>query len=575
MDNIRFALLCAFGVVLFFLYQAWQADYGKQQAPPAPEPVTAQRADTGVHDLPPVPQTEPEQKTDAAAQHPPPAQASLQPPPGGKTIQVFTDRLAVTIDLRGGDLRRVALLGVPVSSERPESDLNLLSDTPPNFFIAQSGLISPKRSAPDHGSPYTAPRTEYHLREGQDKLIVPLVWTAPDGRKVTKIYTFYRDSYRVGLRYEIENASGQPWTVSPYLRFWRTPYQHSGDMPFSSSFMGVGWYAAEPDEGGYSYATRALEDLPSEPVAVTQEGGWLAMVQHYFVAAVIPPPDRKVSYFAKPKPLSGFAAAAYGAGYVGAAHQIAPQQHAVIPAQLFLGPKLQDRLGQVAPGLELTVDYGIFTFLARPLYWVLEKLYALVGNWGWAIVLLTIIIKLIFYKLSETQYRAMARMRKFAPRLQQIKEQYGDDRAKLQEKMMDLYKKEGFNPLGGCWPLLVQTPVFIALYWVLRASVELRFADWILWIDDLSAPDPYYILPCLLGVIMFIQQRLSASSMTMEPMQQRMMQIMPIGMAVFFAFFPVGLVLYYVTNSLLSIAQQWYIYRKLDNEGLGHHAGAK
>lgn len=573
MDNTRFALLCALGVVLFFMYQAWQADYGQTPRAPAPADQAPTMQEPLNADLPII---EPASKPRADPEPAPGALASEGAVvPGGEQIHVVTDKLAVAIDLRGGDLRRVALLGVPVSAQRPKSDLALLSDTPPNFFIAQSGLISPQRSAPDHGAPYRAEKTEYRLAEGQEKLAVPLTWQAPDGREVTKIYTFYRDSYRVDLHYEVVNQSASPWTVSPYLRFWRTPYQHSEDAPFTSSFMGVGWYQADPAEDEYHYEKRALEDLAEEPLVVEQRGGWLAMAQHYFVGAVIPPPGSTVSYFAKPKPVAGSVAPGYGAGYVGAATDVAAGASASIGAILYLGPKLQDRLDSVAPGLELTVDYGFITFIARPLYWVLEKLHDLVGNWGWAIVLLTVIIKLVFYKLSETQYRAMARMRKFAPRLQQLKEQYGDDRGKLQEKMMDLYKKEGFNPLGGCWPLLVQMPVFIALYWVLQASVELRFADWILWINDLSAPDPYYILPLLFGITMFAQQHLSASSMTMDPMQQRMMQIMPVAMAVFFAFFPAGLVLYWLTNNLLSIGQQWYIYRKLDAEGLSHRAGAK
>jgi YidC/Oxa1 family membrane protein insertase len=317
-----------------------------------------------------------------------------------------------------------------------------------------------------------------------------------------------------------------------------------------------------------------FEDIAEQSLNAEQLGGWMAMTQHYFLGAIIPPQDAPASYFARPKNVPGTRLPGYAVGYVGARNRVAAGERAVLETDLFLGPKLRDQLAAVAPGLPLTVDYGLLTVIAQPLFWVLDKLHAVVGNWGWAIILLTVMIKLAFYKLSETQFRAMARMRKFAPRIQQLKEQYGDDRQKLQSKMMDLYKKEGFNPLGGCWPLLVQMPVFIALYWVLRESVELRHADFMLWITDLSSPDPLYLLPVAFGITMFVQQKLSSSSMTMDPMQQRLMQVMPVGLSVFFAFFPAGLVLYWFVNNLLSIAQQWYIYRKLDHEGLGHKSAS-
>ncbi|MAS09380.1 membrane protein insertase YidC [Salinisphaera sp.] len=579
MENIRFGLLCAIGVLCFFLYQAWQTDYAPTQADAtsangqtAGQNDYASADEDDVPSLSSAPESDggPEQSSDSRQ-----AQTGQDDEPvvgEADQIHVVTDRLDVIIDTRGGDLRKVELRGVPVSSEKPDTNLRLINDSAPNFFITQSGLVADGAKAPDHRSTYQAERKEYELEDGQDTLEVPLTWTNQAGHEVTKVYTFHRDSYRIGLNHRVTNNGDSPWRLSQYVRFWRTPYEITGDVPFAQAFFGVGWYDRKDDGDSYSYRTESHEDLAENPLELTQQGGWVAMIQHYFIGAAIPPPDSKARFFGQPKDVPN-AAGGFATGFIGAQQQVAAGSQADFESTLFVGPKLQDQLESVAPGLGLTVDYGWLTVLAKPIFWVLEHLHALVGNWGVAIILLTFLIKLVFYKLSETQYRAMARMRKFAPRMQQLKEQYGDDRQKLQSKMMELYKKEGFNPLAGCWPMLVQMPVFISLYWVLRESVELRHAPFMLWIQDLSAPDPYYILPVVFGVTMFLQQKLTAN-VTMDPMQQRIMQIMPVGLAVFFAFFPAGLVLYWCTNNLLSIGQQWYIYRKLDAEGLGHKAAS-
>src|SRR5699024_319616 len=411
------------------------------------------------------------------------------------------------------------------------------------FFIVQSGLAG--KSAPTHNTLYQTQQDSYQMQPGQDVLRVPLSWHDDAGHKVTKVFTFHRDSYRIGLEYSVSNTSQGDWSISQYVRFWRTPHQLASSIPFSSRFLGVGWYqAVDGDKGSYHYETRGPDDLGGNKLSLTQQGGWIAMVQHYFIGAAVPPADAKVRYYAEPKPVPGSAGnQGFDAGFISASRTIAAGQKADLKTTLFIGPKLDDRLAAVAPGLDLTVNYGWFTIVAKPIFWVLEQLHTLVGNWGIAIILLTVLIKLLFYKLSEKQYRAMARMRKFAPRMQQLKEKYGDDKQALQSKMMELYKKEGFNPLAGCWPMLIQMPVFIALYWVLRGTVELRLVPF-LWLPDLSAPDPFYILPVIYGAGMFLQQRLQ-TSVTMDPMQQKMMQIMPLRMAVFFAFFPSGLVLCY------------------------------
>lgn len=575
MDNVRFALFCAVGVILFFMWQAWQADYpGTQDAPIAQTQGNASSANEfagGGDDE--VPDIDNAPAADNAAQARP-ASNPAAPLPSSETVHVVTDKFDLYINTRGGDIREANLLGVPASEENPDQPLRLLNDTPPNFFIAQNGLVG-SDDAPDHRDVFRSDKKEYRLAKNQDSMTVPLTWTGTNGREVTKVYTFYRDSYRIGLRHDVVNNSSTPWTLSQYIRYWRLPYEGGEKPPFSQSFMGVAWYQQKPDSADYKFEKIDANDLDEDALKTQQKGGWLSLMQHYFIGAVIPPADQAVNYFADNKAVPGSTQMGFSGGYISQRQEIAPGESGQLLADLYIGPKLKDQLDATAPGLALTIDYGFLAVLSKPLFWVLDKIHSIVGNWGVAIILLTIIIKLCFYKLSETQYRAMARMRKFGPRIKQIKEQYGDDKEKLQAKMMDLYKKEGFNPLGGCWPMLVQMPVFLALYWVLLESVELRHAPFALWINDLSSPDPYYILPVLFGITMWFQQKLSSQSMAMDPMQARMMQFMPVGMAVFFAFFPSGLVLYWFVNNLLSIAQQWYIYRKLDQEGLGRKAPAK
>lgn len=589
MHNIRFGLLCAAGVILFFLWRAWNAEYPRQ--PDHNAPAVTQQAQTqqpgDASDLPDIasaPKPAHESSGQSAAGHNSAAtqseshgkQAAAQLK-SGQPIHVVTDKYKIKISTRGGTLRRVTLRGIAASDAHPDKNLVMMRNTPSHFFIAQSGLIGKdKHSPPSHNTLFTADKTKFHMAHGQDTLQVPLHWQDADGHLVTKVYTFHRGSYEIRLTQKITNQSTTPWTVSQYLRFWREPFTYGDSKtPFARQMNGVVWYKQKGDKGDYKYEKIKSEDLADNPVQVQQTGGWMGIMQHYFLAAVIPPKDARVSYFAKPKNTPD-GKQGYSSGYISAQHTIAPGDTGNISANLFLGIKLHNQLAATkAAGLPLTVDYGYITFLAKPIFWILSKLHALVGNWGLAILLLTVLIKLAFFKLSETQYRSMARMKKFGPRIKQIKEQYGDDKEKMQSKMMDLYKKEGFNPLGGCWPMLVQMPIFIALYYVLRQAPELRHAPFIFWIHDLSSPDPYYILPVLFGISMYFQQKLSSSAMAMQEMQKRMMQIMPVGMAVFFAFYPVGLVIYWLTSNLISITQQWFIYRKLDREGLGKSAAGK
>lgn len=571
MDNRRFILFCAFGAILFLMYQAWQKDYAPKPqayAESAPAPVVDQPTPNQDSDLPtPGAATTPssdkgELPTKSAGM----PKTSSQVVSSERRITITTDILRAEIDTSGGDLRSVELIGIPVSKDQPDKNLQLLNDKLPNFFIAQSGLVDDSESAPSHRSSYTAEHEQYRLAEGQDSVEVRLNWQDGSGRRVVKSYTFHRDEYRIDLKHEVSNGSGEPWALSPYVQFWRTPHSESEDPPFIQTFHGVGYYEQKEGGGSYRFTKVNFDDLNEEPISLQQTGGWNAVMENYFLGAVIPPATDINRFYAKPRNIPGTQLPAYVAGYVGPQQTVDAGSQASFQSVLFVGPKLQDKLADIAPGFELTVDYGMLTVLAKPLFWLLEKLHGFVGNWGFAIVLLTLIIKLTFWKLSEAQYRAMARMKKFTPRIQSIKERYADDREGMQKAMMDLYKKEGFNPLAGCWPLLVQFPVFIALYWVLLQSVELRQAPFILWIQDMSSPDPYWVLPVLFGISMWSQQKLSGTAMTMDEMQQKVMMAMPIMLTVFFGFFPAGLVLYWLVSNLVGIAQQFFITRKIERE---------
>ncbi|HUR42090.1 MAG TPA: membrane protein insertase YidC [Verrucomicrobiae bacterium] len=558
-ENRRFALITALGVVLFLLYQAWQKDF-----PPRPVATpTAGVAEPAPTDARGITDDFP---TPSAAQ---PASAG-EKPIASETPAAAVSRIIVRTDLydaviltQGGDLRRLELLGYPVAKKAPDQNIALLDDQGDRWFVVQSGLTSSAGPIASHKDVYRAAAESYVLAEGADRLEVPLTLTDANGRTVTKTYTFHRGSYVVDLTHALANGAGEPVTANAYVQLWRTSFQAGEEPPFTPTFLGVGLYEQKA-AGGANYRFRkvSFKDLPEEPVSREQTGGWIALLQHYFVAAVVPPAGEPASFYAKPSATRG-----YLAQYVGAPHTVAAAGNQAFAVQLYLGPKLQQKLGDIAPGLELVIDYGILTVVAEPLFWLLNWFHKLTGNWGYSIILLTFAVKLAMFKLSEAQYRGMAKMKKYAPRIQEIKERHGDDRERLNKAMMELYKKEKFNPLAGCWPLVIQFPVFIALYWVLLESVELRQADFALWLNDLSSADPYYILPVLFGISMFAQQKLSGA-MAMDPMQQRVMNMMPVMLTVFFAFFPVGLVLYWLVSNLIGIAQQWYITRKLTKEGL-------
>jgi len=553
MDNQRLFLFVALSFVILLLWQSWMEDYGP---PPPTEPAGVPQATTeqapavdapGSGDDLPSPSGEAEMQAAAL-----PNTELLKTT---RYIDVETDLFKIRIDTTGGDLRQADLLAYPETTAADSPPFRLLNDTLPHLFVIQSGLRASVGTEPTHHVVYTPEQTSYRMTANDDELVVPLTWRSPEGVEVIKRYVFHRGSYAIDLQHEVRNQSGVDWHGRQYRQLQRTQVAETAQSSFIYTYMGGVIYS--PEE---KYEKIKFEDMVEANLDRTITDGWAAMLQHYFLGALIPARGEADRYYTKT--LSN---ARYVIGMISPGQTVAAGDSAIYETKIFIGPKLQDEMKQVAPGLELTVDYGLLTVLAQPVFWLLQKIHSLVGNWGWAIVFVTMLIKLAFYKLSETSYKSMANMRKLAPRLKTLKERYGDDRQKLNQAMMELYKKEKINPLGGCLPILVQIPVFIALYWVLLESVELRHAPFILWITDMSSPDPYYILPLLMGATMLIQQKLNPAPM--DPIQAKVMMALPVVFTVFFAFFPSGLVLYWVVNNTLSIAQQWVITRRIERAG--------
>jgi len=559
MDNQRLFLYGALGLLILLMWQTWQVDYGPAGRQDRGQQVTesepaSQPSDTPEADVPDAPLADAE--TDAGdgggAATPGEMQRAL---PRGQRVHVVTDTLEVTLDTLGGDLRRAQLRDYRETLEGNKA-IELLSDTESEFFVAQSGLQADGAPAPTHHAEFTAERAEYRLAEGQDTVRVPLVWRG-DGVEVRKIYTFHRGSYVIDVEFEVVNSGAEPWIGRQYRQLQRRRLEDSSRMSLLPTFVGAAYYTEED-----KYEKISFEEIAEEPLRKPVEGGWTAMVEHYFVASWVPGADERNTLYTKHL---GNGSPRYLIGMYSDAQRVEPGATGRFETRLVVGPKVAEHLDPVAAGLELTIDYGYLGFVSKWLFVVLDWIHNYVGNWGWAIVLLTLLIKILFYKLSETSYRSMARMRKLQPKIQQLRERYGDDREKMGRAMMDLYKKEKINPLGGCLPILVQIPVFIALYWMLLGSVELRHADWILWINDLSVRDPWYVLPLLMGASMYFQQKLNPAPV--DPLQQKIFTALPVVFTVFFAFFPSGLVLYWLTNNLLSIAQQYYITRYVVGDG--------
>lgn len=560
MDNRRLFLLAAGLFVAFLIYQAWMKDYGAQPSPvpAAAVPAAGTRAPIAVAPpLPPGPETADHKQPKLTRAIASPVVAA----PQGTLIHVRTDVLDLDISTAGGDIRDAQLLQYPQELKDPHTHVQVLSSTPADLLLLQSGLQTRAgASAPGQNALYTTTHTGYMLAPGQNSLEVVLRLKQPQGLEVEKRYQFTRGSYQIGLSYTVTNHSAGDWQGAAYAQLENhyTPASHSLFSVHRYDYQRVALH------GNDGYKQYEFSELVEKPLAENVQDGWTAVVNHYFLAALIPQTSKdaggKNFYYSKVLGDSD-----YLVGVVSAARSVVPGASASFSDTLFLGPKLQTRLAAVAPGLELTVDYGKLTIIAEPIFWVLEQIHRFIGNWGWSILVLTLLLKLLTYKLNEISGRSMAKMRLVQPRLKALQERYKDDRAKQSQAMMEFYKKEKINPMGGCLPMLVQMPIFFALYYVLVYSVELRQSPWIGWIHDLSAPDPYYILPVVYGVVMFIQQRISPQPTT-DPMQRKIMMVMPLGIAVLYAVLPSGLALYYVANSVLTIAQQWRINHVIERD---------
>jgi YidC/Oxa1 family membrane protein insertase len=574
--NLRAILWATLAMALLLNYFAWQVEF-----PPAPPEATtsapaasgaANGAGSALGSAPPVisPAAAPAAAVPAAAGAPaalagsvaspapaigipgsaPTASASLEP--AAPTVHVVTDVLDVQVSLEGGELTRADLPAYPEVKGEPKPVRLLNRDGAQSLFVLQSGLAGAAGVAmPTHTARFSASATELRLAAGQDEIRLPLTWTDGKGVTVTKTYSFHRGQYQIGLDYSVQNATAAPWPFAPYTQLLRynEPVANSYFHPESYAYKGPAY------DDGRKYQKLKMG---KEPPTLDQQidGGWLAAMQHHFVAAIVPPPGAPWHYQLKTQGNEYLLAA------TGPAQQVAPGAAATLHQALFVGPKLQHQLEQASPRLYLVTDYGRLSFLARPLFWLLDQVHHVIGNWGWTIMIATLLLKLLFYPLSEASMRSMARMKALQPRIKALQEMYKDQRDKLGKATMELYQKEKVNPVAGCLPMLVQMPVFLAFYWVLLESVEMRQAPFMGWIGDLSARDPFFILPALMAGANYINFKLNPQMG--DPTQQKMFMIMQIAMPVMFAFMPSGLVLYWTTNTVLSILQQWNINRRLE-----------
>jgi YidC/Oxa1 family membrane protein insertase len=542
MDNVRVILWAVLASLLWLAATQWQKTYAP---PPPPELATLEQAPDATlpelpadvsKDVPPVPGTSP-------------AVGTVSDTAQSAVVTVKTDVLNVDISVAGGNLVNALLPRYPQHKDAPDVYVQLLNSNPAAIYVLRSGLRSTEGKAePTHHVIYTAAQDTYELAAAQEELQVPLLWEQ-DGIQVIKTYTFRKGSYRIGLDYKVVNQTAEPYSVFSYQQL------HHLFAPMERSMFNVDTYSYDGPViyDGDSYEKLDLDDIREKSFQATYTDGWIAAIQHHFLSAAVPHADTAQNYSAV------YDGRNYTLTASGPVNVIAPGTSASFEGQFFVGPKLQRQLEATAKGLPLTVDYGILAVLAQPLFWLLQKVQSVVGNWGWTIIIVTFLIKLTFYKLTQASGRSMAKMRKLQPRLKTLQERYKDDRQAMSAALMDLYKREKVNPAAGCLPMLVQIPFFIAFYWVLLESVEMRQAPFMLWITDLSSRDPFFVLPLLMGAAMFVQQKLNPAPP--DPIQAKVMSVLPVVFTVFFAFFPAGLALYWLTNSVLSILQQWQINR--------------
>jgi YidC/Oxa1 family membrane protein insertase len=553
MDTQRLIAFVVFSFSALLLWDAWQ----KHNAPkPLPAPTTANAPigvpnPTAVASAPATP--------GAPAAQAPAAPTASPVVTGGEPIRVVTDLFDVELSTLGGDIRSLTLRQVHSAQDR-SLPLVLMEPSSKHYYVTQSGLLGD--GMPTHKAVYETAAKSYELASGKDSVDVVLKAREASGAEIVKRYRFHRASYVIDLEYDVTNKGDKAIAPHAYFQFLRDGNAPSEAAAQTSAFAGVTTFtgpAVYTEEAKFHKVDFKDIEKGKQSHPKKAKDGWIGMIQHYFVAAWLPKAGVEREYFT-----SRVGDNLFTAGVVVPIGSVAPGASGTAQVPLYVGPQETEKLEQVAPGLNLVVDYGWLYILAAPLFWLLKWIDGFVGNWGWSIIILTILIKAAFYPLNAKAGRSMAQMKVLGPKMEKLKQLYGDDRQKMNQAMMELYRTEKINPLGGCLPILVQIPVFIALYWVLLASIELRHAPWIGWIQDLSAPDPYFILPVIYAISMFVSTKLNPQPA--DPVQARIMLMMPIMFSIFFLFFPAGLVLYWVAQNLLSILQQWHINRTLEAE---------
>lgn len=555
MNTVRMFLYAILGVVCLLLWNAWQADY----PPVAPQTSAAVSNSTlliGSSRTLSVPgNTNASSVITSSFKQ----KELVTQIPNKRLINVHTDVLDAQIDTLGGNVVATKLLKYPLSLQENSIPVQLLNNDPEKFYVAASGIVSDKAGELSLDKPpqYTASQNNYVLGDKTKDLNVILVWHGKNGLTLTKTFTFTRGNYAIKVNHNISNLSNQAWSGKFFTELQRksTEEDKGGGMFSFRTFSGGSISSPEKPYEKFSYA-----NLDKENIARTIQGGWLAFQQRYFLSVWIPDQNQLHDYFSQAVPLEQ----TYVLGLTNSI-VVQPNSKLTLGATLYAGPETTATLKTLAPHLDLTIDYGWLWIISVWIFWLMRQIYRIVGNWGWSIIIVTVLIKLAFYKFSEKSYRSMSKMKDIAPRLQALKERFGDDKQKIQQATMELYKKEKVNPMGGCLPIVIQIPVFIALYYVLIEAVELRQAPFMFWIHDLSARDPYYILPILMGVSMYLQQRLSPPA-SADPAQAKMMMFLPVIFTVFFLSFPAGLVLYWLVNNCLSVLQQWYVMRQSSKE---------
>jgi YidC/Oxa1 family membrane protein insertase len=570
MESARTFLFILFAFLTFLLYQEWQKEHAPEKVVKAPIESSIESSSPSVTDklnTPPLIAEQTDNTSDDLSSQVP-EQASRQKSSQANAIKpiiVETDQLRVMITPAGGNLLSAELINYKESLDKDSRPINILENRNGRVFQALSGLFG--ENAPDYKNNvavYRVSKYNYALADNQQNLQVDLTWTNVNGVEYIKRFTFHRNQFLIDVEYIVNNQTESKIANRMFTALKRDTGPVDGQETTGlgmQSFIGPAFSTDQEKYQKYDF-----DDLQEADLNVKTKAGWVAILQHYFVTAWVPVSDTT----------NIIDTADVSQGNQDLAQiritqdwkWIQPGNTETFSAKLYVGPKIQSKLEQIADGLDLTIDYGWLFWIGQPIFYMLIFFQSFVINWGLAIILVTIAIKTLLYPLARAQYRSFAKMRLLQPKMTVMKEQYGDDRQKMSMKMMELYKKEKVNPLGGCFPLLIQMPVFIALYWVLMESVELRHAPFMLWIDDLSVMDPYYVLPLLMGASMYLMQKMQPMSPTMDPMQQKMMQMMPVFMTVFFVFFPAGLVLYWLMNNLISIAQQLYITKQFNNEQL-------